>query len=190
MENKTKTLLGLGAIAVALYFILKPKGSNAQTPPTQTPPTQTPVPDNTNPNREGQPCPLGEYTGIIKNGICVGTSNPYAILDSIENNDGYYRQADYSSDPHLGNPYVPCNFNDGDIVEVVGWLNTEFPDYKFSISLNGCMGHSLQSNLDLLDIEKSMTSATIQYKGKGRLKSARMVSDAVRRDENVPIIYT
>jgi hypothetical protein len=30
MENKTKTLLGLGAIAVALYLILRPKGANAQ----------------------------------------------------------------------------------------------------------------------------------------------------------------
>jgi hypothetical protein len=38
MDKQTKTLLGLGAIAVALYFILRPKGPNAQTPmqPTET----------------------------------------------------------------------------------------------------------------------------------------------------------
>jgi hypothetical protein len=37
MEKQTKTLLGLGAIAVALYLIFKPKGANAQTPTGETP---------------------------------------------------------------------------------------------------------------------------------------------------------
>ena len=30
MDKQTKTLLGLGAIAVALYFVFKPKGSKGQ----------------------------------------------------------------------------------------------------------------------------------------------------------------
>jgi hypothetical protein len=90
-----------------------------------------------------------------------------------------------------GSPYVPCNFIDGEIVDVEGWLNTQFPDYKFSISNETkCMGHSLLSNLELLDIEKTMTSETVQYKGKGKLKSASMVANPTRRDESVPIIYT
>ena len=37
MDKQTKTLLGLGAIAVALYFILRPKVPNAQTPPQEMP---------------------------------------------------------------------------------------------------------------------------------------------------------
>ena len=90
-----------------------------------------------------------------------------------------------------GSPYVPCNFIDGEIVDVEGWLNTQFPDYKFSISNETkCMGHTLLSNLELLDISKTMTSDTVQYKGKGKLKSASMVANPTRRDESVPIIYT
>ena len=30
MDKKTKMLLGLGAVAVALYFVFKPKGSKGQ----------------------------------------------------------------------------------------------------------------------------------------------------------------
>jgi hypothetical protein len=32
MDKQTKTLLGIGAIAVALYFILRPKGTSGGTP--------------------------------------------------------------------------------------------------------------------------------------------------------------
>jgi hypothetical protein len=35
MDKQTKTLLMVGAGALALYFILRPKGTNAQTPSTQ-----------------------------------------------------------------------------------------------------------------------------------------------------------
>jgi hypothetical protein len=109
---------------------------------------------------------------------------------------------EYYSSPILdngnvgGQPYVPCNFNDGDIVEATGWLNTTNilgqSDYNFSIvsSETRCMAHTLLSNLDLLDIEKTMTSDMVQYRGKARLKSASLVTDAFKRDENVPIIYT
>ena len=88
-------------------------------------------------------------------------------------------------------PYVPCSFTDGDIVEATGWLNSDKADYNFSIiSDTGCMAHTLLSNLDLLDIEKAMTSDMVQYRGKATLKSATMVTDAFKRNENVPIIYT
>ena len=167
MDKQTKTLLGLGAIAVALYFILKPKGSNAQTPPTQTP--------------QSILCNDGQM-------VLDNPNMPNAkFADPCLNHGGQLIIPSTKESPY----YVPCNFNDGDIVEVVGWLNTEFPDYKFSISLNGCMGHSLQSNLDLLDLDlldkSSLVYDTVQYKGKGRLKSASMVENATRRDESVAI---
>jgi hypothetical protein len=131
MNKQTKTLLGLGAVAVALYFILKRKIPKSQT-------------QNTSQNR------------------------------------GKGAQ-----------PYVPCNFNDGEIVDVVGWLNSDLPNIDFSIvNEYMCMGRTLPSNLNLLEVEQTMTSDVVQYKGKGMLKSSSMVTDAIKRDESVPIIYT
>jgi len=57
MDKQTKTLLGLGAIAVALYFILRPKGPNAQTPPTPNSTSTgdiTPINEGMTPKQQAQ----------------------------------------------------------------------------------------------------------------------------------------
>jgi len=79
MDKQTKTLLGLGAIAVALYFILRPKGPNTQTPSTQTPSTpQTLKPQEL----------VDEYNKMAKKQVSEGRSqfNKSEQLRAIEIN--------------------------------------------------------------------------------------------------------
>ena len=125
----------------------------------------------------------------------AGAAVAYFIINQMEKNKIITPNAPQgepnNGQSNGGNPYVPCNFIDGEIVDVVGWLNSDLPNHDFSITNESmCMGRTLPTNLNLLDVEKTMTSDTVQYRGKGVLKSASMVSGATRRDESVPIIYT
>jgi hypothetical protein len=132
MNKQTKLLLGVGAIAVALYLILRPKSVNAQTPP--APIDMCDFPQNCKDGTFG--CDCANHGGVSSERVCQ--RGQFLFGNNCLDEGNYQLVLTQDADVSVMNRpdnYIQKVFKKNTVIEAILWAPADAP--YFSTTYDG-----------------------------------------------------